>query len=437
MITDSSWLPPHHANRERMEELCCLFASGELSQQEMVEFSEHLESCSVCRSQTSEFEKLIVSDLAPAAALRMEDSVPEAIDFASEQELMARIRNRATTVLVRRGSQLNASQELGSPCAAPIWKRAAGQSRRLVPWVGWAAAVFLLAVLTTKNEQRKSAQATFVAVPQGPVVSLDRSDLQRQVLALQSALEEDSRKLKNVEARARNSDTALAQLIAQNGEQDVKRTALAAEIDGLRADLGQRTAELEIARSRLNEEIDAREATQQQLADVNVRLEKQRSEVLRVQEMEAGTPAKHPLSAADLSPSEAKEILGARDLHIVDVYDVDNGGKSSKVYGRVYQVNRSLLIFYAFDLPNAQKNRKAVAFQAWGFRQPHSTTAESLGLFYVDNASLNRWALRVSDPKLISRIDTLFVTLEPLGGSPTPKGQKLLMASLAGPANHP
>jgi hypothetical protein len=79
----------------------------------------------------------------------------------------------------------------------------------------------------------------------------------------------------------------------------------------------------------------------------------------------------------------------------------------------------------------------AAAFQAWGFRQPHSTTAESLGLFYLDNASLNRWTLRVSDPQVLSRIDTLFVTVEPPGGSRFPKGRRLLLASLAGPANHP
>lgn len=437
MIMDSSGLPPQHSNRERMEELCCLFASGELSQEEAVEFSEHLENCSECRSHTREFEKLIVFDLSPAAAIRMEDSVPDATEFASEQELMARIRNRATTVLVRRESLLGAAQELGAPCTAPLWKRAAVESWRLVPWLGSAAAVFLLTLLPTRNMEQRRAQATVVVVPKVTVASLDHPDLQREVLALQSEKQESLRKLKDAEARSRSTDEALARLIAQSGEQEAKRASLTSELDGLRADLGQRTAELEIARDRLNEEIDAREATQRQLADVNVRLEKQRSEVLRVQELAASTQVKRPLTAADLSPSEAKEILGARDLHIVDVYDVDNGGKSSKVYGRVYQVNRSLLIFYAFDLPNAQKNRKAVAFQAWGFRQPHSTTAESLGLFYVDNASLNRWALRVSDPQLISRIDTLFVTLEPLGGSPTPKGQKLLMASLAGPANHP
>jgi hypothetical protein len=143
------------------------------------------------------------------------------------------------------------------------------------------------------------------------------------------------------------------------------------------------------------------------------------------------------VSEPALEGNEAKDILGARELHIVDVYDVDNAGKSSRAYGRVYYVNRSLLVFYAFDLSRLESHHMAVAFQAWGFRQPQSTAAESLGLFSMDNATLNRWTLRVSDPQLLARIDTLFVTVEPPGGSRFPKGRRLLMASLAGPANHP
>ena len=126
-----------------------------------------------------------------------------------------------------------------------------------------------------------------------------------------------------------------------------------------------------------------------------------------------------------MDPGEAKEILGARDLHIVDVYDVDKTGKSARSYGRIYYVNHHLLVFYAFDLAKTEKNHIAAAFQAWGFRQPHSSTAESLGLFYLDNASLNRWTLRVSDPQVLSRIDTLFVTVERPGGSRFPKGRRL------------
>lgn len=119
------------------------------------------------------------------------------------------------------------------------------------------------------------------------------------------------------------------------------------------------------------------------------------------------------------------------------MYDVDDSGKPSRAYGRVYFVNHSELIFYAFDLSKLEKGHKVVAFQAWGFRQPQSSKVESLGLFYLENATLNRWTLRVSDPQIISRIDSLFVTIEPPGGSRFPKGKRLLIASLAGPPNHP
>jgi hypothetical protein len=214
-------------------------------------------------------------------------------------------------------------------------------------------------------------------------------------------------------------------------------SALETELTNEEAQVKQRSAELELAHRSLNEEIAAKDSLQGQLAEVYERLEKSADEVARLEKFAVTAPERLSISEKEVNGNEAKEILGARDLHIVDVYDVDNTGKSSRAYGRVYYVNRSLLVFYAFDLSKVEKNHKAVAFQAWGFRQPRSATAESLGLFYLDDAALNRWTLRVSDPQLLSRIDTLFVTAEPPGGSHFPKGRRLLMASLAGPANHP
>jgi hypothetical protein len=37
-----------------------------------------------------------------------------------------------------------------------------------------------------------------------------------------------------------------------------------------------------------------------------------------------------------LDDAEAKQLFGARNLHIVDVYDVDNKGNTRRSYGRVY-----------------------------------------------------------------------------------------------------
>jgi hypothetical protein len=438
MTTHFAGMPLDHPDRERMEQLCCLFTLGELSQQESIEFSEHLKACSECNVQTKEFEKLILFDLSSATVLRTEQMVPECGGFTSEAELLARIWERAKILKEHCEAPRGViEQQLTAICAIPVWKRAIRLSLQAVSWVGWAVAAILLVAIQGKEAQPRRDEA-IIAAPQSGYDSKHLAGLQQQqVLALQAERAKEFKTLKEAEARARNSEATVALISARSRDQDKKSAALAAQLDQLHADLGQRSAELEMTRKRLNEEIGTREAVQEQLADAHTRLEKENNEVSRLQELAGSTQPRLPMPAANLNANEAKEILGARDLHIVDVYDVDNGGKSSKVYGRVYYVNRNLLIFYAFDLSRAQKNRKSVAFQAWGFRQPHSTNAESLGLFYIDNASLNRWALRVSDPQVLSRIDTLFVTLEPPGGSRTPRGQRLLMASLAGPANHP
>jgi hypothetical protein len=135
--------------------------------------------------------------------------------------------------------------------------------------------------------------------------------------------------------------------------------------------------------------------------------------------------------------AEAKELFGARDLHIVDVYDVDGRGKTRRTYGRVYYVQKKFLVFYAFDLQDKKRNRTTAGFQAWGYRQASAGKAEDLGLFYVDDASVNRWILKVNNPRVLERIDAVFVTLEPPEGSPSPRGRKLLYANLGGPPNHP
>jgi hypothetical protein len=433
----SRGLPRNHPDRERMEQLCCLFALGELPRQEWAEFSEHLKQCPECQAQTHDFERLMVMDLSAATVVRTEQIVPEGTVFSDERELLQRIRERARAYRTH-DEGLSDSIEGSAPVeAVPAWRRILPAVRATVLWAGWAAAAILAGFFIVPMHRSRPA-ASHAAVQQPLLPAAVQVPLpQPPPLTAQRDAGAIGEKSDEAEARYRSSEEALARLVAQNRDLSAKEKALTSDVDQARGTLVERSAELDVARRQLSEEIAARESIQEQLAETTARVEKQKTELTHLQELASNEQTRLPSATSDLSSNEAKEILGARDLHIVDVYDVDNGGHSSKVYGRVYYVNRSLLIFYAFDLSNAERNRKAVAFQAWGFRQPHSTKTESLGLFYMDNASLNRWALRISDPQLLSRIDTLFVTVEPPGGSRTPKGQRLLMASLAGPANHP
>jgi hypothetical protein len=134
------------------------------------------------------------------------------------------------------------------------------------------------------------------------------------------------------------------------------------------------------------------------------------------------------LLVADL---DIRELMGARSLHIVDVFDVDGKGKTQRPFGRVFYTEGKSLIFYAFDLKGGD------TFQAWGQREARSESAQSLGIFYVDDKKQNRWVLKFEDPKVLAEINAVFVTVEPPGGSVKPNRQKMLYAYLNATANHP
>jgi len=133
---------------------------------------------------------------------------------------------------------------------------------------------------------------------------------------------------------------------------------------------------------------------------------------------------------------DIRELMGARDLYMADVYDVSGHG-TEKTYGRIFYTKGKSLIFYAFDLNAHPGVQNASSFQAWGRRGPDRDEARSLGIFYEDNASKKRWVMKADDPKSLEDIDAVFVTVEPHGGSQHPSGKQLLFAYLGVSPNHP
>jgi hypothetical protein len=134
---------------------------------------------------------------------------------------------------------------------------------------------------------------------------------------------------------------------------------------------------------------------------------------------------------------DIRELMGARDLYIAEVYDVARDAKTQKPYGRVFLTKGKSLVFYAYDLDQEAGAKQASSFQAWGQRGQDRQQALNLGIFYVDNAAKKRWALRFDDPQTLAQIDAVFVTVEPSGGSHKPSGKPLLFAYLRIGANHP
>lgn len=421
--------------REKIEELCCLYALGELSEEESFRWDEHVRECESCRALTAEYKRIMLFDLPAITATQEHDNIADLPSNIDEDRLLANIHDRADAVRCRPLVRLPKA----APALATFRVKRPPRVRAISAVAGWSvatAAILLLAIFERTPRQRRP-EHEYVAVPQPASPATQISALQARMDAAEGRVTELREQMLHAQAEAKESESAYVRSMAHSQDLAAQNQTLEAQLKDEQAKLDQASAALELTRQRLKDEIAAGDTLRGDLTDVSDRLNREKGEIVRLQRVAASTTTHLPVPVQPIGESEAKEMLGARDLHIVDVYDVDSSGKSSRAYGRIYFVNRNELIFYAFDLSKLESGHKVVAFQAWGFRQPQSAAVESLGLFYLDNATLNRWTLRISDPQVISRIDSLFVTVEPPGGSPVPKGRRLLMASLAGPPNHP
>jgi len=132
---------------------------------------------------------------------------------------------------------------------------------------------------------------------------------------------------------------------------------------------------------------------------------------------------------------DIRDVIGARNLYIADISDLTANGKTAKQFGRIFYTKDRSLIFYGFDLDTQAGHKSNVSFQAWGSGSDTAAPV-SLGLFYQDDAH-KRWVLRCNDPKTLERLDMVFVTVEPPGGSAKPTGKQLLRAYLQVRPNHP
>jgi hypothetical protein len=134
---------------------------------------------------------------------------------------------------------------------------------------------------------------------------------------------------------------------------------------------------------------------------------------------------------------DIRELMGARNLYVAEVIDVERTGETQKAFGRVFYTKGKSLIFYAYDVDEKPGWKNVSTIQAWGMRGPDQQQAINLGMFYEDNVAKKRWVLKFNDGKTLSEIDAVFVTLEPQGGSAKPSRKPFLFAYLKMDPNHP
>jgi hypothetical protein len=423
---------------EHYEELCALAASGQLNEQEEQDLAEHTQNCGECRGACEDFSELL-RELPP---------VEEAVDLvalrqAEEAEYRKRFLRRARSD----GRRFSPEAERGR---MPHWSR--WRLLRLGLFSQWAAvaAAFLLvasglAYRKLRNSHSLSpsplavaslhaahsvASSTGATAPSGESESL-LAELRSAIAASEKKIEllgiENSELRKRLEL-ANQSVTATESDKEQIKAQLAKASVLNAELQN---ETKQDTQLLAQARSDL-------EKTSEQRTNARADLETERRDAgelaSRLKTQTESLDRERELLTAG---RDITDLMGARSLHVVDVYDGDGTGKNRKSFGRVFYTEGKSLIFYAFDLDERKVVNAKYSYKAWGERQSNPSSVKSLGILYVDDKSQRRWVLKVSDPEQLAEIDSVFVTLEPHDNADKPHGQKLLFAFLGSSANHP
>ena len=136
--------------------------------------------------------------------------------------------------------------------------------------------------------------------------------------------------------------------------------------------------------------------------------------------------------------SDVRDLVVARNLHIIDVHDRDGDGKSQRAFGRIFYTEGKSLIFYAYDLADPRKLDAKVSFYVWGDKLGAEKPIRSLGVFHNDDVNDGRWVLTFDDPHVLAQINSVFVTVESSKKTiKEPGGRRVLFAFLGDKPNHP
>jgi hypothetical protein len=417
---------------EEFAELCSLSTSGELNAQESERLREHVAICDACAMLLREYTSLAqVGMVELAAELAPEIQVP-----ARYSEKKAERRFVSALHGDRPNGQPERRSRLHWPDLAGYWER----NLRFTPAMAFgAAAILLLSIGGAFEFGRRIEAHSPNAPPPSTPPNAENSELRNRLAAAQKSVDKMTAQSADADKRVAELSNARAALVGQLNELGKKDQAT---VESLIAITGQRDA--------LQHQLDdVSKSLDQVKQDLSRAEQDRRGALLRAAALETEVNDLHSevskASSAATNNEEflaedrdIRELMGARQLYIADVFDVQHDGRRSKPFGRVFYTKGTSLIFYAFDLQSQPGYHEAKAFQAWGKPDTAAARPVSLGIFYLDSEKNRRWVVKADNPDLLARINAVFVTVEPRGGSDKPTGKPFLEAYLHSlPPNHP
>ena len=457
-------------SHESFEELCALAAIGQISVAEFAKLQAHLDVCAACRGEYADYQSLIHDQLPLVAPPEPARKLTIAFSRKAREE---GCRQRFIAEAKQRGFRFSSEAEQG-PRFLNWLTKDWGSNHKLLLTI---FALFAITIISGYRLRESEARRREVNTESARLAS-QNATLRQQLDALSQIAQSAASMFKPQPAPLANgteNHAAMDELSSSRAESEnaASRAAIEAELNRMReeyAALGARAKTIEeqlqasVSQSEtLKSELEASRNLEKQLTrnlqeaeraikemTVEVRslregrmqnallIATQKSQLEdragQLREQDDALERQKTLLAAD---RDIRDIMTARNLHIIDVRDIDGKGQTRRPVGRIFYTENKSLVFYAFDLDDKRLLHSNYAFQAWGYRESNDLTARDLGIFYIDDQKQKRWALRFDDPGVLRQIDAVFVTIEPPGGSKKPTGQKLLYAYLKNKPNHP
>jgi hypothetical protein len=429
-------------------ELCAISTSGELSEAEHMKLEAHLEGCPECREALKQFEAVAdraIPMLAPELAREADEthrsrSEERAADRAAEAALFERISQEESF-----GGGHPSRRRTGFPPSNHHSQRFRTRLARYEFWLPYAAGLLLCATLGVfvyrgglghRPETAQTGQGSDTTGKEVARTEPNTSTYERE--AADAKLAERDKAIAELRRQMTQQTGELSRLKAQLSDlQDAARVTEEEKnrIAQARDTLAQRTQTDQASQQKMQKDLDTLQQERSKDIVHSASLEAKVGDLTRLlSDREKTIDQQQALLEHD---RDIRELMGARDLYIAEVYDVAKTGETQKSFGRIFLTKGKSLIFYAYDLDQQPGLKKGSTFQAWGQRGPDRTQALNLGIFYQDNASKKRWVVKSEDPKTLEQIEAVFVTLEPQGGSNRPSGKPLLFAYVRIDPNHP
>jgi hypothetical protein len=424
---------------EQFSELCALYPTGALSHEELETLREHLSACMQCRTRLLAYRH-IVSEAVPLLEPQLGNEDTSKFSFPltnAKRALYAELDRRK-----KDSDELSIdfpAQGRTRPQRYALLGRQVPRSSVLKVLVAIAGLLPAFAIFTMRRIKKGDEQPVRKVEKSLPAPASDNmATLAAERDALQAQLKNRDARIEVLSAQIASHLKEISRLKQLSDGYQMENTEIRSQLSSTRAERDAMKDSRTSVEGKLAEAQDSLIALQKELSGVQAqrRDESLHSVTLetRVAQLSAQVGDQQSLLSSD---RDIRELMGARDLYIADVFDVDPNSHTQKPFGRVFYTKRKSLIFYAFDLDQQRGAKSVSTFQAWGLGDSDKKHPLNLGIFYQDNQANRRWVLKFEDPDALAKINAVFVTVEPAGGSLKPSGKQLLYAYLTNQPNHP